>query len=118
MATVVDSLVIELGLDPSKFTAGQRQALDSMRKFEQEAVRGGKEVEGAGKRIDQFFGTIKRGALGALTAFGIGVGLKEMNEFINKITVADANVGRFARTMNISGRELSAWQGVAKQTGS
>lgn len=37
MPTLIDSLVVELGLDPSKFDAGQQKALNSLRKFEGEA---------------------------------------------------------------------------------
>jgi hypothetical protein len=29
--TVIDSLVVELGLDPTKFTKGQRDALDAFK---------------------------------------------------------------------------------------
>lgn len=33
MATIIDTLIIQLGLDPTKFTQGQRQAVNSLRSF-------------------------------------------------------------------------------------
>jgi hypothetical protein len=36
---VIDELVISLGLDPSKFTKGEQDAVDSLRKFKEGAQR-------------------------------------------------------------------------------
>jgi hypothetical protein len=45
MPTVIDSLILELGIDASKFSKGQRDALDAFKKTQEEAVKGGKAVE-------------------------------------------------------------------------
>jgi hypothetical protein len=114
MPTVVDSLVLEFGLDPTKFTAGQRQVLHDLRQLQNESGRGAKEFEAGTRRIVDVFSSLKREAAGLLALFFGGKGVKE---FVAHITDADAQVGRFAKTTNMSVENLSAWQNVAKQTG-
>lgn len=62
MPTIIDSLIVELGLDPSKFSEGQRKASDELRKMEQQAGQTGKRVEGSGDHIRSFFSTIENPA--------------------------------------------------------
>lgn len=114
MPTVIDSLVLELGLDPAKFTEGQKKAMDSLRKMQEEVEKGGKNVESHGKKIEDYFSSIKRGAVSTLAAF---FGARGAVEFVQNITTMDAAVGRLSKTTNMSAAEVSAWQGVAKRTG-
>lgn len=114
MPTVIDSLVLELGLDARKFTPAQKDALDALRKFQDQAVRSGKEIESQGKKTQEFFSGLKREAL---TALGLFMGGKGIKDFVQFITALDAGIGRTSRTMGLSVRELSAWQGAAEQAG-
>jgi hypothetical protein len=113
-ATVIDSLVVELGLDPSKFTRGQRDAVDSLRKFEDQAERSGKAIEAQSKKSLGLFSVLKREMLGVI---GITVGGVEAKHFLNFITDLDASTGRLARTLGESAGEVSAWQGAIEQVG-
>jgi hypothetical protein len=113
-ATVIDSLVLELGLDPRKFTEGQRDALGALRKFQELAIAGGKQIESQGEKTAQFFSTLKRQVLEIGALFLGGRGAKE---FLSYITNLDAATGRTAKTLDITAQELSAWQGAARQTG-
>lgn len=114
MTTVIDELVVELGLEPSKFTEGQKQALDSLKRTQEEALKVSKEIEAHGKKINEFFGGLKREAVGLLAAFFGGRGAKEFAAFI---TTANANIGRTATVLQMSSRELAVWQGMARATG-
>jgi hypothetical protein len=114
MATVIDSLVVELGLDPTKFTQGQSNALGQLRRFEQEALSSSKRLESTGAAISEAFSGFQKTALGLVATFLGGMGIKE---FTGYITNLDAATGRIARTMDISSRELSSWQGAAELAG-
>lgn len=105
---------MEIGIDPAQFTKGQRDAMDALRKFEEEATEQGKRVEGQTRRLNEVLQNFKRETLGALGIFVGGYGLKEL---ITNITNLDAATGRFAYTTNQSTQEVSAWQAVFKQVG-
>lgn len=114
MATVIDSLVLELGIDPKKFTQGQRDALQSLRTFEEEAEKQGKRVESQTRRLNDVMGNFKRELLTTAAVFFGGMGIKEFTGFI---TTLDASTARFGRTVNMAAGEVSAWQGAFQQIG-
>lgn len=116
MATksVIDSLIVELALDPSKFTRGQREALDQLRKFEDQSVRSGNEIERRGKRMTELLGSFRREFLSTL---GVFLGGRSAKEALNYMTSLDAATGRLAHSMAMNVTELSAWQGAIKQAG-
>jgi hypothetical protein len=114
MPSVLDSFVIEIGLDPSKFTQGQKALYDSLKQSQQQALSVAGTIESSGKRMENFLTGVKREAIGFLALFLGGRGLKE---FVSYLTTFDAAVGRSARTLDMSTGELSAWQNIARQTG-
>lgn len=114
MAMVIDSLVVELGLDPKKFTDSQREALSSLRRFEEEAESQGKRVESQTKRINDLLLNFKREALGV---FGLFMGGTGAAAFINFLTTADAATGRLSKTVGMSAQEIAIWQGAIRQMG-
>jgi len=111
---VLDELVVELGLDPSKFNEGQKQALEAFKRTREEARSLGSDVESQGAKTTEFFMGLKREALGLV---GLFLGGRGITEFVQHITTLDAQTGRLARTMNMSARDLSTWQGAATQAG-
>lgn len=114
MPTVIDSLVVTLGLDPRQFTQAQKDAIASLDKLVDTATRNANQVEAQGKKINEVFGALKREAIGILGVFLAGRGIKD---FIGYMTSLDAATGRTSYTLNMSARELSAWQGAVEQTG-
>lgn len=111
---VIDALVVTLGLDASKFTEGQKSAMEAFKKTQEQAVTGGKEFESQGKKIVDFFSTLKREALGLIGVFMGGRGIKE---FVTYVTSVDAATSRTAKILNMSAKELAAWQGAAQLMG-
>ena len=114
MPTTIDSLVVSLGLDTATFDAAQQQALDKLRRFEQDSRNVGRGIEAQAKSIEGMFSDFKRVALGMTAAFLGGMGVKE---FTQHMITLEANTSRVARTMDVSAKELSLWQGVAERFG-
>ncbi|MGA8495924.1 MAG: hypothetical protein WB764_10610 [Xanthobacteraceae bacterium] len=64
MATIIDSLVVQLGLDPRGFTEGQQQAVESLRQVERAAERTGAHVDEVGVGVLEFIRLIENPARG------------------------------------------------------
>jgi hypothetical protein len=114
MPTVIDSLVVELGLDPSKFTAGQREAARAADATVQAALAGGREVEAQGRRTNDLLLSFRREAI---TTLGVLFGGRGIKEFVDYITTFDASVGRIGRTLGTSGGEVATWAAAFRQIG-
>lgn len=114
MPTVLDSFVLEFGLDPSQFTKAQRDVMDQMAKLNEQARKQATSVESDVKKIFDLLGSLRREALTALSIF---FGGREIGEFVNHITSLDAATGRLATTLGMTAEETSAWQGAIKQAG-
>lgn len=114
MPSVIDSLVVELGLDPAKFKEGMKLSEESAKRGVDAAQKAGRNIEHEGAKIGDVFSKLKREALGFTAAFLGGKGIKD---FVQHITTLDAATGRMAYTMNMSARELNVWEGAGQQLG-
>ncbi|VWC89861.1 putative phage glucosaminidase [Burkholderia aenigmatica] len=114
MATLIDSLVVALGIDASGLTKGQKDASEALKKTSDQADRTAKELEAKGKQAAQFFSQIKNQVVGLFAVFTAGKGL---SSFVSDVVAADAAVGRVAKNIGLSTEALSAWQGVAERAG-
>lgn len=114
MATVIDSLLIELGLDTSKFDAAQKKSVDQLRKFDEQQQKTAKNTQQGAKGTAEGFDKAKD----ALMAFGTAfIGLKAFTNFAQDMTKTNAALGRNANLFSMSARELDAWGGVLKSVG-
>jgi len=114
MAQIVDALLVTLGLDPSDFIKGQKQATESLKKTGDEADRAAKDMEAKGKQAAQFFAQIKKEVLGLFAVFTAGKG---MEAFVSDVVSGDAAVGRLAKNVGMTTESLSEWEGVADRAG-
>lgn len=114
MATVIDSLLIELGLDTSKFNAAQKKSVEELRKFDEQADKTAKKTQkGAKETGDSFDKT--RDALMRFGAAAFGVaGLKNL---ISSVTSTNVQLGRQAGMLGMSVNSLSAWGQAVKAVG-
>lgn len=112
--TVLDSFVLEFNLDPSKFTAGQRQMMDQLRRLQEAALSNAKDVESSTKKTFDLLSSLRREAL---TTFSIIFGGREIGQLVEHITSLDAATGRFSRTLGLSANETGVWQGAVRQVG-
>lgn len=114
MPTVIDSLVLELGLDPSKFTRGQREAMSQLRHFQEDAAKTGDLIERKGKGTLDFFMGFRRELLGTIGLLSGGFGLKN---FFEGVTKADLRVEQLSRRIMMSGREIAVWSKAVEASG-
>jgi hypothetical protein len=110
---VIDSLFVELGLDPSKFTQGQKAAIAAFKKTQDEALRVGKNIEDSGKKAAEFFTGIKTAALGLFTVL-VGT---DMAHFARETTATVAATGRLARNIQANTKDLAAFANVVERNG-
>jgi hypothetical protein len=132
MTTVVDALILSLGLDISKFVQGADAAAKAQKKLtdgagastkaieKQEKQLAGaqtaraKDMEARAKVIAQGLHKVRTEALGLLAIFTAGLGLKNYAE--NTI-VAAAGLDRMSTNLSMSAKDLSMWQLAAKNAG-
>ena len=114
MATVIDSLLIELGLDTSKFDASAKKSVDELRKFEDQSGKSFKNTQQGAKNVGDGF----EKARNALISLGVAfIGIKGFTNFTQQMTTTNAGLGRTAELFKMSARELDAWGGVLKSVG-
>ena len=114
MPSVLDSFVLEFGIDASQLTRQQQGALNDLKRFEDAALKGGQNIESATKKTFDLLSNFRREALTTLALF---FGGKEVGQFVDHITKLDAATGRLGVTIGMSARETSAWQGAIRQAG-
>jgi len=114
MATVIDSLIVEFSLDPTKFTEGQKKLLDEVKKTAEGVEKHSKKVEEANKNVEVSYDKITKAigemTAGYLTATGI-------TAFIQNTNAANTAVGQLATVLGIMPEKLARYQYAAKLAG-
>ena len=108
---VIDSLVVELGLDPSKFNAQQQAAVDKTKRTVEEIRKQSREAEDATAKVSDAIGALRTQAL---EMFAVFAGGKSILDFSAQLTHANAELGRTERSIGVSASVISAWQGAAR----
>ncbi len=132
MATVIDALLVTLGLDATGFQNGADDTTKAQQKIAKESAKAikeieqqekkqaaaqaarAKELEDRSKKIAQGFSKLRNEALGLLAIFTAGMGLKNFVE--NTINTA-ASLDRMSSNLGMSAKDLSMWQLAAKNAG-
>lgn len=114
MPTVIDSLIVEIGLDPAKFTSGQKAAIKSFSDAKDAAVKTGNAIEETGKRSAEYLNILSTKLLGVTALVVGGLGLDKL---INQTIKQDAATGRLAYTLETSVGQLDKWRNAAYLAG-
>lgn len=114
MPTVIDELVVTLGLDPKNFTQGQREAVDAAKKTQEQLEQGAKNTEDATRRVSMSINDLRRTAVDMFALFSGGKGVVD---FVSGIVKADASVGRLSRSLGTSATDIAKWQAVSRMFG-
>jgi len=114
MATTIDELVVVLGMDASKFNEAQKAAMAAFKKTQEELAKAGTETEAQGKKLVEFFVTLKRELLGFFALAAGGRGLKEL---VGHVINLDASTERLSFSFGASTHELAVWQSAMRQAG-
>ncbi len=112
MTTILDSLVIELGLDPKDFNKGQKEVLAGFKRTREEASSSTKDIEASGKRAASYINGLKNEVVGLFLAFA---GAKTLKDFAGGILDNAAAAGRLSANIGVSTERISAWQGAVKE---
>ncbi|WP_308872324.1 lytic transglycosylase domain-containing protein [Klebsiella variicola] len=114
-ATVIDALLITLGLDTSDFRKGQKDVSDDLKKQREDAKKTAKEMAEQGKKAAAFFGSIKTELL-ALT--GVTVTAGGLMSFVKSTTSGLMELSIQAKSLGMTAKELDGWSKSAEAAGS
>jgi membrane-bound lytic murein transglycosylase B len=132
VATVIDALLVTLGLDASGFKKGSDEAQAAQAKLSEQAAKSGKAIELQEKKLSdaqikrakeldarsktmmQGFSKIRNEALALFAVFTGGVGLKN---FIANTIGAAAGLDRMSANLGLNAKELAEWQIAATHAG-
>lgn len=114
MATLIDSLLIKLGLDTQGVQQGAAQTAAALKATRGAAAQTGSELEIRGKQAAMFYTRLRNEALSFFAVLTIGSGLKN---FIGDTVSGAASLGRLSANLGMSTRDLSAWQKASERAG-
>ncbi|MFZ6716993.1 lytic transglycosylase domain-containing protein [Klebsiella pneumoniae] len=114
-ATVIDALLVTLGLDTSDFRKGQKDVSDDLKKQREDAKKTAKEMAEQGKKAAAFFSSIKTELL-ALT--GVTVTAGGLISFVKSTTSGLMDLSIQSKALGLSARELDGWSKSAEAAGS
>lgn len=114
-ATVIDALLVTLGLDASQFRKGQQEVSDDLKKQRDDAKNTAKEMAEQGKKAASFFSSIKTELL-ALT--GVTVTAGGLMSFVKSTTSGLMDLSIQSKALGLSARELDGWSKSAEAAGS
>lgn len=114
MSTVIDALVVELGIDASKMSKGAKEGVDALRKFENDAKKHGGGAEKAAKGIEQAFSAVQSRLLAIGALFLGGAGIEQFTQRMMKLQTTTANV---ARTFGLSSQMMQQWAAAGERAG-
>lgn len=114
MATVIDSLMIELGLDTSKFSDAQKKAVESLRKTDEQANKSNQSIQRGAKQTADEFNKAKDSIVALGTAL---LSFDAIKSFVMDMTKSNMQLGISSNLLNVSARELKTWAAVAEKAG-
>ncbi|HBY8891072.1 TPA: lytic transglycosylase domain-containing protein [Klebsiella pneumoniae] len=114
-ATVIDALLVTLGLDTSQFRKGQQEVSDDLKKQREDAKNTAKEMAEQGKKAASFFSSIKTELL-ALT--GVTVTAGGLISFVKSTTSGLMDLSIQSKALGMSAKELDGWAKSAEAAGS
>ncbi|WP_312139801.1 hypothetical protein [Atlantibacter hermannii] len=113
--TIIDALVVTLGLDSSGFKKGQKEVSDGLDDTRNDAERTAKDMEAAGKRAASFFGSIRNEII-ALA--GVSLSLYGVKNFVTEMTSSLTQLGVSSKALDMTAKELDGFTGAAEAAGS
>ncbi|MBD6994582.1 lytic transglycosylase domain-containing protein [Klebsiella pneumoniae] len=114
-ATVIDALLVTLGLDTSDFRKGQKDVSDDLKKQREDAKKTAKEMAEQGKKAASFFSSIKTELL-ALT--GVTVTAGGLMSFVKSTTSGLMELSIQAKSLGMTAKELDGVGKAAEAAGS
>lgn len=114
MATIIDSLLVKLGLDSSEFEAKKSKVDKGLKDTGNEAEKTGGKLKKSGKDGADGFENVAKSAAKFLAIIG---GTMAVKRFIENQIEANAALDRFAQNLDQSANIISAWSNAAELAG-
>lgn len=114
MATVIDALIVTLGLDSSGFKKGEKEAADAQKRFVRESEASAKQIAAQAKVMSEGFRRVRNELLGL---FAVAIGANGLKDFISNTVKGQAELGYLSKNLSMSARELDAWGKTVKTVG-
>lgn len=114
MGTIIDSLLVKLGLDSSEFNAGKAKVDKGLQGTGAEAEKAGNKLKKSGKDGAEGFETVAKSAAKFLAIVGGTVAIKQ---FATQMIESNAALERFANNIGVSTKALTAWGNAAEIAG-
>ena len=120
---IVDSLILELGIDLSRFEQQAKKAEQAQKKLEEsgkKAEKAAKSSENQHKKTAEQmdkFGKTASGLVRILGHLGIALGALGLLRLASDAAAANQQMENLSRNLGMSRKELQAWQGAATMAG-
>ena len=114
MATIIDSLLVKLGLDSSEFEGKKAKVDKGLKDTGAEAEKTGSKLKKSGKDGADGFENVAKSAAKFLAIIG---GTMAVKRFIENQIEANAALDRFAQNLDQSANSISAWSNAAELAG-
>ncbi|MDL2169827.1 hypothetical protein [Asaia sp. HumB] len=112
--SIIDRLVIQLGMDTKGFSGEARKSVEQLREVEKQAQATGSGMERDGVKAASFFSGVRREAL---AMFAVFTGGKSLKAFVTDTAQANAQLGYMARNLNMDPSQLYRLEAAAKAAG-
>ena len=116
-ATIIDALIVELGLDTSKFSTSQKTAvrqLGDLEKAGDKTEKSTKKISKASKEAAQGIDNLSRTVASFLAIIGGTVALKN---WISDFIEGNAQLDRLSKNLGLSVPTISAWSNATEKLG-
>lgn len=114
MPTIIDSLVIALGLDDSGYNRSSRNAEQNFKRLRESGTGASKQIGGSLNQLSGALGKVRNEVVGLALAF---TSVSFLKSFAQNIINTDANLGQLSQRLGIATTELSAFRNAAKEAG-
>jgi hypothetical protein len=106
MPTIIDSLLIELGLDTKGYKKGQKDAEQALDKFAKDSKKTSKDVSEQSKAMADGFKSIGREIV---SVAGLALGAKGVKDFFESAIKGQANMARSSRFIGMTLKEMDGF---------
>lgn len=114
MATIIDSLLVKLGLDSSEFSTGKNKVDKGLKDTGAEADKTGAKLKKTGKDGAEGFENVAKSATKFLAIIG---GTMAVKRFIEQTVESSAALDRLSQNLSANVATVSAWSNAAELAG-
>lgn len=114
MATILDSLMVILGLDTSGFSAGQKRVSGGLKSTRGDADKTAASMSDFTKKSGEAIGKLRNEAIGLFLAFQGG---SSITGFVKNMVTSDAAAGRLADNLGMNVTRMTAYGLAVKSVG-